>query len=148
MQARLIATLLLVAATPLAAQTPIPKTPPKLPSPGVLTDTVIISTFKLANGLTFAPAGPLSMNHSLLGKKPSHFRASKFADFHDVGWVTYPASVPNYTGSNTGGCANGSLRMVVHLQVRAPKVIGNEAPTTNFVMSNVARDTTCMLISG
>lgn len=147
MQARLIATLLLVAAAPLAAQTPVPKTPPKLPSPGVLTDTVIISKFNLANGLTFVPPGPVTMNHSLLGKKPSHFRASKFADFHDVGWVNYPTSVPTFTGSSTGGCANGSPRMVVFLQVRAPRVIGNEAPTT-FVMSNVARDTTCMLISG
>lgn len=150
MRARLIlATLAFAAGAPaLAAQAPIPKTPPKLPGPLVFQDTVIVKSLALANGATFASA-PISMNHSLLGKKPSHFRASKFADFHDApAWITYPSSVPNFSGSASGACAGqGVIRMVVHFQVRAPKVIGNEGPST-FVVSNVARDTTCLMISG
>ena len=149
MRARLIiATLTLgVVAPALAAQSPIPRTPPQIPSP--FADTVIVSSFALGNGATFVSPGPLSMNHKLLGKKPSHFRASKFVDFHDApAWITYPATVPNFSGSSSGACSGqGLIRMIVHFQVRAPKVIGNEAPTT-FVVSNVARDTTCMMISG
>lgn len=148
MRARLfIATLTLgVVAPALAAQSPIPRTPPQLPSP--FADTIIVSSFALGNGATFVSPGPISMNHQLLGKKPSHFRASKYADFRDApAWITYPTSVPNFSGSSSGACASSSIKMVVHFQVRAPKVIGNEAPTT-FVISNVARDTTCMIISG
>jgi hypothetical protein len=87
------------------------------------------------------------MNHVLLGKKPSHFRASKFADFRDASWVNYPTTVPNFTGGATGACGSGLMKIVAHFQVRAPKVIGNEGPST-FVISNVARDTTCQSISG
>jgi hypothetical protein len=38
--------------------------------------------------------------------------------------------------------------MVVHLQVRAVKVFSPETGKTTFVLSNVARDTTCIPISG
>lgn len=149
MRARLfIATLSLAVVAPaLAAQSPIPRTPPQIPSP--FADTVIVSSFALGNGATFVSPGPISMNHKLLGKKPSHFRASKFADFRDApAWVTYPSTVPTFSGSNSGACAGqGVIKIVAHFQVRAPKVIGNEGPTT-FVVSNVARDTTCMMISG
>ncbi|MGQ0643430.1 MAG: hypothetical protein ACT4P6_22010 [Gemmatimonadaceae bacterium] len=107
-----------------------------------------MSTFALANGSQFANTGPISMNHALLGKKPSHFRASKYADFRDAGWVNYPTTVPNFTGGATGACSgSGLMRIVAHFQVRAPKVIGNEGPST-FVVSNIARDTTCQSIGG
>jgi hypothetical protein len=150
MRARLIlASLAFVATAPLAAQAPLPKTP-QLPSPNVLNDTIIVSAFDLANGAVFAnPGSPMSMDHRLLGKKPTHFRASKFADFRDVTWISYPVTVPIYSGTSTGACTtNNTIKMLVHFQVRAVKVFSPETGKTTFVLSNVARDTTCMHISG
>ncbi|HEY7569152.1 MAG TPA: hypothetical protein VH762_16340 [Gemmatimonadaceae bacterium] len=148
MRARvIIATLSFVATAPLAAQAVRPNTPRLLPSPTL--DTVIVSAFALANGAFYAnPGTPLTMDHKVLGKQPTHFRASKFADFHDVNWTTYPSSVPVYTGNSTGACGTNHIKMVVHLQVRAVKVFSPETGKTTFVLSNVARDTTCIPISG
>ena len=151
MRARLItATLSLVAGAPLAAQSPLPKTPPPLSPPNVVRDTIIVSSFDLANGATFAnPGTPLSMDHKVLGKLPTHFRASKFADFHDVNWISYPSTVPIYSGTSTGACTtSNTIKMLVHFQVRAVKVFSPETGKTTFVLSNVARDSTCMHISG
>ncbi len=129
----------------LAAQSPLPKPKPQLPNP--LADTVIVSSLSLANGATFASA-PISLNHQLLGgKKPSHYRASKYADFHDVQWITYPTTVPNFSGSGSGACGANFIKIVAHFQVRAPKVIQNEGGVI-YLHSNVARDTTCLSISG
>ena len=143
----ILATLSFVAAAPLAAQAPRPNTP-LLPSPTL--DTVIVSSFDLANGAVFAnPGTPITMDHKVLGKQPTHFRASKFADFHDVTWISYPAKVPIYNGNSTGSCTtNNTIKMLVHFQVRAVKVFSPETGKTTFVLSNVARDSTCMHISG
>jgi len=83
MQTRLIvATLSLVASAPLAAQSPLPKTPPQLPSPGAPADTIIVSSFALANGAAFASAGQITMDHKLIGgKKPSQFSREQIRRF-------------------------------------------------------------------
>jgi hypothetical protein len=147
----LIASIALATITHAAgAQSPQPKLPPQLPSP--FPDTVMVKSLSLANGALFASTGPISLNHILIGgKKPSHYRVSKFADFRDASWLTYPATVPNFSNGGSGACTSsngaGSIRIVAHFQVRAPKVIGNEGNVT-YLHSNIARDTTCMMISG
>lgn len=131
------------AGAPLAAQQPVSKVTPSLPT--FLPDTVMIQSLTLAGGATYATT-PVTLDHRLIGGlRPTQYRASKFPDFHDVQWTSYPVATPTFNGSSTGLCTGGnSLLMVAHLQVRAPK----PNLTRGFVHSNIARDTTCMLIGG
>lgn len=128
---------------PLTAQTPVSKVTPTLPSP--YPDTVIIMSLALGGGAIYATA-PITLDHRLLGGlRPTQFRASKFADFRDAQWTSYPVATPTFQHSGAALCTgNNSLLVVAHLQVRAPKP--NVA--RGFVHSNIARDTTCVLIGG
>ena len=128
---------------PLIAQAAVPKVTPSLPP--VYPDTVIILSLELAGGATCA-SGPLTLDHRLMGGlRPTQYRASKFADFRDAQLTSYPVATPTFQTSGTALCTGGSsLLVVAHLQVRAPK----PNVVRGFVHSNIARDTTCILIGG
>lgn len=129
--------------SPLGAQTPVIKPAPNLP--GAFPDTVFILSLSLGGGALYATA-PLTLDHRLAGQlRPTQFRASKFADFHDVQWIAYPIATPSFQGGSSGVCTGNNIILIVaHLQVRAPKPNVPRA----FVHSNIARDTTCMFIGG
>jgi len=157
MRARFLAAVFMVAVAGerLGAQTPVPTTSPSLPSPLVLADTVILSSFALANGATFA-SGPLTLNHVLIGGlTPSHYRVSRYPDFRDATWLAYAGNAPTWTGNaeQTGPCSSvQTLRFLAHFQVRARKTSASKTTSlttpATYVQSNVRSDTTCLVISG
>jgi len=125
------------------------QTPSKVPGTGALKDTVVILKFELYNGANGVAGQAVTLNHKLAGKlTPSHFRVSKFLDFHDATWQVYPNTVPRWTSATFDGSCSGTgvARLVAYFQVRAPKV--SLQKSAGFSMSNVARDTACVLIGG
>jgi hypothetical protein len=125
------------------------QTPSKLSSAVALKDTVVILTFDMYNGADGVAGQSITLNHTLAGKLlPSHFRVSKFVDFHDATWQVYPSTVPRWTSASFDGSCHGTgvARLVAYFQVRAPKAPLQKPPL--FAMSNVARDTACVVIGG
>jgi hypothetical protein len=141
-QIGLLALLLAAARAPAGAQT-------SHPSAGGLAhaDTVMIAWFALYGGRGGVAGQPVTLQHRLAGALlPTQFRVSRFPDFGDAAWQPYPSDVPRWSSpSFSGSCGGaGSGRLVAYFQVRAPRGI-SPAPQS-FVLSNVARDTTCVLI--
>jgi hypothetical protein len=122
---------------------------PKSSSTTALKDTIIIASFHLYNGATGVAGQAVTLNHRLAGNlEPSQFRVSKFADFRDATWQAYSGSVPRWTSpSFDGSCSGtGAARLTAYFQVRATTTARQQS--TTFVMSNIARDTACVLIGG
>jgi hypothetical protein len=126
------------------AQTPRPSA--ALPA----RDTIVLSTFDLYHGGDGVAGQAVTLDHTLRGVlAPSHFRVSRFPDFHDAAWQAYTGPVPRWRSPRFDGtCAgNGVARLVAYFQVRAPRPAApSDAPV--FTMSNVARDTACVVIGG
>ena len=123
--------------------------PSKVLSGAAPKDTVVILTFDLYNGGDGVAGQAVTLNHTLAGKlPPSHFRVSRFADFRDATWQVYPVTIPRWTSASfEGSCRGvGVARLVAYFQVRASKDPLQNSPP--FAMSNVARDTACVVIGG
>lgn len=128
------------------AQTPTPKS---IRPPAFLPDTVVVNSFALYNGVATVVMGTrVTLNHTTLGQvAPTQFRVSIYPDFHDVGWLTWTSLAPTWTNPTyVNGCQTPTLTAVkkldAYFQVRGKKSNGS------LVMSNVARDTACVLLPG
>ncbi|MEP6733252.1 MAG: hypothetical protein ABJE10_21595 [bacterium] len=123
------------------------QTPSKVAGTSASVDTIVISSFDLYDGATAVAGQPVTLNHRLAGRlAPSHFRVSRFVDFRDATWQVYVQPAPRWSSpSFDGTCGNPAVaRLVAYLQVRAPRATAQGS--TTFVMSNVARDTACVMI--
>lgn len=111
---------------------------PNLPKPLALQDTVIISAFDLVR----KSGNAYELRGSFLGLAPLSYRASVFADFRDQAtFLSWPSTnVPTWqTSQSSGVCGANTVKVAGYFQVRARKSNGN------FVRSNVARDSVCIL---
>jgi hypothetical protein len=111
---------------------------PKLPTPLVLQDTIVISAFDLVR----KSANAYELRGSFLGLAPLSYRASVFADFRDQAtFLSWPSTnVPVWqTSQSTGVCGANTVKVAGYFQVRARKSTGR------FVQSNVVRDSVCIL---
>jgi len=117
-------------------------------------DTVVIEWFSLYGGSGGVAGQPVTLQHRLGGNlTPTHFRVSRLPDFTDASWQPYPSGVPRWSSpSFSGSCRSpGSARLVAYFQVRALRSTRSLPPSfvsspQSFVVSNVARDTACVLI--
>jgi hypothetical protein len=116
----------------------------------VAPDTIIVSAFDLYHGASGVAGQAVTLDHALGGSLvPSHFRVSKFADFHDATWETYQGTAPRWRSPTFEGTCNttGVARLVAYFQVRAPRPGGQKAAPI-YAVSNVVRDTACVVIGG
>lgn len=109
-----------------------------LPSPLIFKDTIVISTFDLAQ----APSSGYLLRGTFLGLAPLSYRVSVFSDFRDqTTFLSWPSSnVPSWqTSQSSGNCGANTVKIAGFFQVRARKSNGK------FVHSNVARDSVCIM---
>jgi hypothetical protein len=114
------------------------KQQPSLPSPLLLKDTIIISSFDLVR----ASSSGFQLRGNFLGLAPLSYRVSVFSDFRDqTTFLAWPSSnVPSWqTSQSSGTCGANTVKIAGFFQVRARKSNGK------FVSSNVARDSVCIL---
>ena len=113
-------------------------------------DTIIVSAFDLYHGANGVAGQAVTLDHTLGGSLvPSQFRVSKFGDFHDATWENYQGTAPRWRSPTFDGTCNatGVARLVAYFQVRAQRSGGQKA-TPLYAVSNVARDTACVVIGG
>jgi hypothetical protein len=111
---------------------------PKLPTPLVIQDTIIISAFDLVR----KSANAYELRGSFLGLAPVSYRASVFSDFRDQStFLSWPSTnVPVWqTSQSSGVCGANTVKVAGYFQVRAKKSSGK------LVQSNVARDSVCIV---
>jgi hypothetical protein len=134
----LVALVVLLGAGEIGAQvakSPV-KTAPKLPTPALFQDTIVISQFDLTRVQT-----SYQLKAQFLGLAPVSYRVSVFQDFRDTrGFIAWPASnVPVWqTEQSSGTCGTNAVKVVGFFQVQAKRSSGKR------VNSAVARDSVCI----
>ncbi len=129
-------------------------------SPGrAIEQPPVLTTFAINGGATSVSAADsaITLGHTVVGARPTEYRASRRADFLGARWLPYTAApiAHDWYDGNGESCdaTRPSHRVTYYLQVRAP--VGEEVKTADgqrrlvpaHVESNVLRATICAYLT-